>query len=73
MERRVVGTFAFEKGIWEIDFFYVPAIVQEKGERPYYPYMSLLVDNNSAFILNFQIEKEVDCKSTFPVKFADFI
>jgi len=61
------------KGIWEIDFFYVPAIVREKGEIPYYPYMSLVVDQNSAFILNFQIEKEADCKSTFPVKFADFI
>jgi hypothetical protein len=61
------------KGIWEIDFFYVPAVVREKGERPYYPYMILLVDHDSSFILNFQLEKEADCKSTFPVKFADFI
>jgi len=61
------------RGIWEIDFFYVPAIVREKGERPYYPYMSLMVDHDSTFILNFQIEKEADCKSTFAVKFADFI
>jgi len=60
-------------GIWEIDFFYVPAVLREKGERPYFPYMSLLVDHNSTFILKFQLEKEADCKSTFPVKFADFI
>lgn len=61
------------RGIWEIDFFYVPAIVRDKDERPYYPYMSLMVDHNSAFIHNFQIEKDADCKSTFPVKFADLI
>ncbi len=60
-------------GIWEIDFFYVPAVLREKEERPYFPYMSLLVDHNSTLILKFQIEKEADCKSTFPVKFADFI
>ena len=60
-------------GIWEIDFFYVPAVLQEKEERPYFPYMSLLVDHNSTLILKFQLEKEADCKSTFPVKFADFI
>ena len=61
------------RGIWEIDFFYVPTVVREKGERPYFPYMSLLVDHDSTLILNFQLEKEADCKSTFPVKFADFI
>lgn len=60
-------------GIWEIDFFYVPAALREKEERPYFPYMSLLVDHNSTLILKFQLEKEADCKSTFPVKFVDFI
>jgi hypothetical protein len=61
------------RGIWEIDFFYVQAVVREKGERPYFPYMSLVVDHNSTFILNYQLEKRADSKSTFPVKFADFI
>lgn len=61
------------RGIWEIDFFYVPAPVWEKGERPYYPYMSLLVNHNSALFLNFQMEKQSDHKSKFPEKFADFI
>lgn len=61
------------RGIWEIDFFFVQSAVREKGERPYFPYMSLVVDHNSTLILNFQLEKEADCKSTFPVKFADFI
>lgn len=61
------------RGIWEMDFFYVPAPVWEKGERPYYPYMSLLVDHNSALFLDFQMEKHADNKSKFPEKFADFI
>ncbi len=61
------------RGIWEIDFFYVPAALREKEERPYFPYMSLLVDHKSTLILNLRLEKEADCKSTFPVNFTDFI
>ena len=71
--RRLKKARLQRRGIWEIDFFFVQSAVREKGERPYFPYMSLLVDHNSTFILNFQLEKEADCKSTFPVKFADFI
>ncbi|MCD4844482.1 MAG: hypothetical protein K8R25_08350 [Methanosarcinales archaeon] len=70
---RLIKARLQREGIWEFDFFYVPTVLQEKEERPYYPYMSLLVDHDSSFILNFQLEKEADCKSTFPVKFADFI
>ncbi len=61
------------RGIWEMDFFHIPAPVWEKGERPYYPYMSMLVDHNTAIILNFEMEKRSGHKSKFPVKFADFI
>jgi len=71
--RRLKKARLQRRGIWEIDFFFVQSAVREKGERPYFPYMSLLVDHNSTFILNFQLEKEADCKSTFPVKFVDFI
>ena len=61
------------RGIWEVDLFYVPAIIQDKEKRPYYPYMSLVVDHNSSFILDFQLEKRAASKSSFPVKFADVI
>lgn len=54
-----------KRGIWEVDFFYVPAPIWEKEKRPYYPYMSLMVEHNSAFILNFQLEK----KEEFALKF----
>jgi hypothetical protein len=70
---RLIKARLQRRGIWEVDFFYVPTVLREKEERPYYPYMSLLVGHDSSFILNFQLEKEADCKSTFPVKFADFI
>jgi hypothetical protein len=70
---RLIKARLQRRGIWEVDFFYVPTVLREKEERPYYPYMSLVVDHDSSFILNFQLEKEGDCKSTFPVKFADFI
>lgn len=60
-------------GIWEIDFFYASSIINDKKERPYFPYVSLVVDHDSAFIFDFHLEKKVVCKSTFPMKFADFI
>lgn len=61
------------RGIWEVDFFFVPAPIWEKGERPYYPYMSLMVERNSAFILNFQLEKKEEFALKFPEKFVSFL
>ncbi|MCR4406687.1 MAG: hypothetical protein NUW24_07175 [Anaerolineae bacterium] len=52
----------FKKGarrvqaVWEVDLFLSPTAVQEeKGERPYYPYMILLVDHESGFVLGSDI------------------
>lgn len=61
------------RGIWEVDFFFVPAPIWEKGERPYYPYMSLMIEHNSAFILNFQLEKKEEFALKFPEKFVSFL
>ncbi len=36
---------------WEIDFFHVPAPVDEGG-RPYYPYAIIIVDKENGFILD---------------------
>lgn len=39
------------QAVWEMDFFLSPTPVQdEKGERPYYPYMIMTVDHGSGFI-----------------------
>ena len=41
-----------DNAIWEIDFFYAPAYIAEKGKRPYYPILFLWVDQNAYFILS---------------------
>ena len=41
---------------WEIDFFHVPAPVDEGG-RPFYPYSILIVDKESGFILDAYISE----------------
>lgn len=37
---------------WEVDFFYSPAVIGEKGKRPYFPMMLLFSDHESCFIFN---------------------
>lgn len=49
------------QGIWEIDFFYFPQPVREKGERPYYPYTILCVEHYSRLILNHHLMKPTEC------------
>ncbi|SFB09548.1 hypothetical protein SAMN05216312_103476 [Cohnella sp. OV330] len=44
-------------GIWESDSFYVAMPLQE-GERPFYPKMTLLVDQATGQILKFALSKE---------------
>ena len=41
--------------VWEIDFFYAPANVAEKGNRPYYPILFLWVDQASYFIFSMHV------------------
>jgi hypothetical protein len=41
----------------ELDFFSMPTPVQDKGERPYFPYMLMLVEGNSGMILGFEMVK----------------
>ncbi len=41
-----------ENMVWEIDFFYAPAQITEKGKRPYFPILFLWVAQDSYFILS---------------------
>jgi len=41
-----------QRRVWEVDFFYAPAYIAEKGKRPYFPLALLFIDSNSYFILN---------------------
>jgi len=44
-----------ENAVWEIDFFYAPANIAEKGKRPYFPILFLWVDQSSYFILSTRV------------------
>jgi hypothetical protein len=41
----------------EIDVFMVPSEVREKGARPYFPYMLLMVEAGSGFAMGFELLK----------------
>ncbi|MBU1036098.1 hypothetical protein KJ974_05335 [bacterium] len=57
------------QGVWEVDFFYYPTPVKEKGERPFYPYITLWVEHHSGFILSQYLAKPAECISEFPGQF----
>ncbi|HID62645.1 MAG TPA: hypothetical protein EYP49_07925 [Anaerolineae bacterium] len=41
-----------KRTVWEVDFFLSPGAVQEeRGERPYYPYLLMSIDHEAGFIL----------------------
>jgi hypothetical protein len=50
--QRIKQTIRARQGVWEADFFLSPTPIQEnRGERPYYPYMFLWVDRRSGMVL----------------------
>ena len=57
------------QGVWEVDFFYYPKPVKEKGERPFYPYVTLWVEHHSGLILNHHLAKPAECISEFQGQF----
>lgn len=57
------------QGVWEVDLFYSPKPIKEKGERPFYPYIALWVDHYSGFILSQHLAKPAECISEFPGQF----
>ncbi|ODS35032.1 MAG: hypothetical protein A7316_04490 [Candidatus Altiarchaeales archaeon WOR_SM1_86-2] len=59
------------RGVWEIDFFYHPNPVQERGERPYYPYVMLWVDHYSGMILAFHLARHARYKPEFIERFLE--
>jgi len=57
------------KGTWEVDYFYYPSPIRDKDERPYYPYITLWVDQHSGFILRHDLARPAECMSEFQVNF----
>ena len=62
-----------QQGVWEIDFFYSPAPVREKEERPYYPYVFLWADHHSYFILSTHLARPSKYRSEFPEQFLNLM
>lgn len=60
------------QGIWEIDYSHFPGVVKE-GERPYYPYVILVVDYHSGLILTFHIAPPAKYGSEFINRILNFI
>jgi len=57
------------QGVWEVDYFYYPGPIRDKEERPYYPYITLWVDQHSGFVLRHDLAKPVECMSEFQANF----
>lgn len=70
---RVRQIITRKNGIWEIDFFYMPGPIMEKGARPYYPYVFLWVDHHTGFIFNFHITPHSKYKKEIPEQFLNII
>lgn len=49
--KRIKDSKAKKMGIWELDFFHVPALVKE-GDRPYYPLVFLAADCETGIMLD---------------------
>lgn len=62
-----------EKQIWEVDFFYAPMYIAEKGKRPYFPITLLFVDNYSYFIFNAHITTHDKYRIEFSEQFLKTI
>jgi len=70
--QRIKKITSRQQGIWEVDFFYSPSAVEE-GERPYFPYLFLWVDQHSGLILKPDVVKPSEYRLQFPRQFLDLI
>jgi hypothetical protein len=57
------------QGVWQVDFFYCLRAIKEKEERPFYPYITLWVDQHSGFILSYDLAKPTECIDEFQGQF----
>ncbi len=57
------------QGVWEVDYFYYPNPIKEKEERPFYPYITLWVEQSSGFILSHNLARPAECMSEFQGQF----
>jgi hypothetical protein len=69
--KRIKKNIIQTKQVWEIDFFYSPTPVRERG-RPYYPYVFLWVNHHSGIILNLYTSPHSGYEEGFLNQFLHF-
>ncbi|RJR54420.1 MAG: hypothetical protein C4576_00595 [Desulfobacteraceae bacterium] len=52
------------QAVWEIDGFYYPGAIAEQG-RPYYPYLSLILDRESEIVMGSWLKPPWECYDGF--------
>ncbi len=70
--QRIKKTVSRRQGIWEIDQFYSPAVIDDGG-RPYFPYVFLWVDHDSGLVLHVRVAEMSDYRSDFQEQFMTLV
>jgi hypothetical protein len=58
--------------VWEVDLFFAPTPIEEKG-RPYFPYTMFILDHNSGVILGLDLMHIKEYEKGVQEKFLSFI
>jgi len=67
---RITKTAPLMDAIWEVDFTLSPTPVQDKkGERPYYPYLTMAVDHESGFVFGADLASPETYLQDLPERF----
>ena len=70
--QRIKKTVSRRQGIWEIDQFYSPAVIDDGG-RPYFPHVFLWVDHDSGLALHVRVAEMPDYASDFQEHFMALV
>ncbi|MGE5237738.1 MAG: DUF6930 domain-containing protein [Chloroflexota bacterium] len=70
--RRLRQTARRTEARWEVDFFHVPTPVLE-GDRPFFPYVMMVVDSESGLILEMHLTSTDKSRKVFGERFVSCI
>jgi len=70
--QRIKKQISRRQGVWEIDQFYSPSVVDEGG-RPYFPYVFLWVDQDTGLVLNVRVAGSSNYQADFQDQFIGLL
>jgi hypothetical protein len=70
--QRIKRAVSRSEGVWEIDQFRSPGVVDEGG-RPYFPYVFLWVDHDTGLVLNVRVAGLSNYESDFRDQFVGLV